>query len=87
MIYINAKQCLTKFASTVSELDNIKLIKSTILDLFIKNPISGCFNPSKQAWSMRSVFEKMLEEKNYSILDILDKHFCTIRGIDINLNS
>ena len=52
MIYIYAKECLTKLASNVSEVDNIKLIKETILDLFIKNPISGSFNFPKPVWSM-----------------------------------
>ncbi len=60
MIYIYAKECLTKLASNVSEVDNIKLIKETILDLFIKNPISGSFNFPKPVWSMRPIFEKML---------------------------
>jgi hypothetical protein len=71
MIYIHAKQCLTKLALTVSEVDNLKLIKETILDLFIKNPISGCFDFPKPTWSMRPIFEKMLEEKNYTVLEIL----------------
>lgn len=56
MIYIYAKECLTKLASSVSDVDNIKLIKETILDLFIKNPISGCFNFPKPVWSMRPIF-------------------------------
>lgn len=29
----------------------------------------------------------MLEEKNYTILDILETKFTCIRGIDLNLNS
>jgi hypothetical protein len=60
MIYIYAKQSLTKLALTVSEVDNLKLLKETILDLFIKNPISGCFDFPKPVWSMRPVFERML---------------------------
>lgn len=60
MIYIYAKECLTKLASKVKEVDNIKLIRETILDMFIKNPISGCFSFPKPVWSMRPVFEKML---------------------------
>jgi len=52
---------LTKLATLVSEVDNIKLIRETILDMFIKNPISGCFAFPKPEWSMRGVFEKMLE--------------------------
>lgn len=87
MIYIYSKQCLTKLATTVSEVDNLKLLKETILDLFINNPISGCFDFPKPEWSMRPVFEKMLEEKNYTILDILETKFTCIRGIDLNLNS
>ena len=71
VIYIYAKECLTKLASSVSDGDNIKLIKETILDLFIKNPISGCFNFPKPVWSMRPIFEKMLEEGNFAIIDTL----------------
>lgn len=29
----------------------------------------------------------MIEEKNYTLIQILEKQFCTIRGIDLNLNS
>jgi hypothetical protein len=68
MVYIYAKECLTKLASMVSEMDNIKLIRETILDMFIKNPISGCFSFPKPEWSMRGVFEKMLEEGNLTLL-------------------
>lgn len=42
MIYIYSKECLTKMVS-VSQIDSLKLIKETILDLFIKNPINGPF--------------------------------------------
>lgn len=87
IIYVHAKQCLTKLASSVSEVDNIKLIKETILDLFINNPISGCFDFPKPTWSMRPIFEKMLADKNFAILDILEKQFVSIKGIDLNLNS
>ena len=60
MVYIYAKECLTKLAGSVAEVDNIKLIKETILDMFVKNPISGCFSFPKPTWSMRSIFQKML---------------------------
>ena len=68
-----AKQCLTKLATLVSDLDNIKLIRETILDMLIKNPISGCFDYPKPKWSMRGIFEKMLVDKNYAVIDILEK--------------
>ena len=82
-----AKECLTKLATMVSDMDNIKLIRETILDMLIKNPISGSFDYPKTKWSMRPVFEKMLDDKNYSILTMLEEKFCEIKGIDLNLNS
>lgn len=51
-----AKECLTKLAALVSDIDNIKLIRETILDMLIKNPISGSFDYPKPKWSMRPIF-------------------------------
>ena len=71
MVYIHAKNCLTKLARKVAKVDNLKLIRETILDLFIKNPISGFFDFPKPVWSMRPIFEQLLAEGNHTVFDLL----------------
>jgi hypothetical protein len=87
MVYIHAKQCLTKLAPSVSAQDSLKLLRETILDLFIDNPISGVFDYPRPAWPMRGVFERMVEEGELALVELLEKQFCTIRGLDLNLTS
>lgn len=87
MVYIHAKQCLTKLAPSVSAQDSLKLLQETILDLFIDNPISGVFDYPRPHWPMRPVFERMISEGNLALVELLEKRFGTIRGIDLNLAS
>ncbi len=47
MIYGYSKLCLTQLTS-VSDLDQTKLIKETIADLFIHDPISGWLSKPQQ---------------------------------------
>jgi hypothetical protein len=68
MVYIHAKQCLTKMAPSVSAQDSLKLLRETILDLFIDNPIAGVFEYPHPIWPMRSVFEHMLEEGDMALV-------------------
>ena len=60
MIYGYSKLCLTQLTS-VSNLDETKLIKQTITDMFINNPISGWLQQSNNQWSMRHALKKMLK--------------------------
>lgn len=87
IVYIHAKQCLTKLAPSVSAQDSLKLLRETILDLFVDNPISGVFDFPRPAWPMRGVFERLLEEGQVPLIELLEKQFCTIRGLDINMTS
>ncbi len=36
---------------------------------------------------MRGVFERMVSEGNLALIELLEKRFCTIRGLDLNLAS
>lgn len=70
MICIYSKKCLTKLA-TVSAVDRVKLIKETIVDMFIRNPISGCFDFPKPNWSMLLIFKKMIVEHDMSVIKMI----------------
>ena len=71
MVYIHAKNCLTKLARKVPKVDNFKLIRETKLDLFIKNPISGLFYLPTPLCTMRTIFEQILYEGNHADIDLL----------------
>ena len=67
MIYVYSKQCLTQLTS-VSHLDESKLIKETIADMFIHDPISGWLKKTKNEWSMKANLKKMLYNNNLEII-------------------
>lgn len=60
IVYIHAKHCLTRLSPSVSAQDTLKLLRETILDLFVDNPISGPFRLPRPAWPMRATFSRML---------------------------
>ncbi len=60
MIYGYSKLCLTQLTA-VSNLDQTKLIRETIADLFIHDPISGWLH-TKQEWSMKHALKSMLDK-------------------------
>lgn len=72
MIYGYSKLCLTQL-TTVSDLDQSKLIKETIADLFIHNPISGWLSPPTNQWSMRHSLKSMMDNNELQIIDYLEK--------------
>jgi hypothetical protein len=55
-------------APSVSAQDSLKLLRETILDLFIDNPIAGVFEYPHPIWPMRGVFEHMLEEGDMALV-------------------
>lgn len=86
MIYGYSKLCLTQLTS-VSNLDQEKLIKETITDLFIHDPISGWLSTPSQEWSMRHVLKSMMENNNLEIICHLEKEFCSIQSFETDLFS
>ena len=70
MIYGYSKLCLTQLTS-VSDLDQTKLIKETIADLFIHNPISGWLSKPQHEWSMRNSLKMMIDKGDMQIVDFL----------------
>lgn len=77
MIYGYSKLCLTQLTS-VSDLDQTKLIKETIADLFIHDPISGWLSKPQHEWSMRPSLKAMISKGDLQIIDFLEKDFCPV---------
>ena len=84
MIYGYSKLCLTQLTS-VTELDQSKLIKETIADLFIHDPISGWLSKPANQWSMRHSLKTMMENNELQIIDHLEKEFCHIQSFETDL--
>ncbi len=83
MIYGYSKLCLTQLTS-VSNLDQTKLIKETIADLFIHDPISGWLH-TNQEWSMRHALKSMMDKNDLQVIDYLEKEFCPIQSFETDL--
>jgi hypothetical protein len=79
MIYGYSKLCLTQLTS-VSDLDQTKLIKETIADLFLHEPIAGWLSKPTQEWSMRHALKSMIDKNDLQIVDYLEKEFCPIQS-------
>jgi len=84
MIYGYSKLCLTQLTS-VSDLDQNKLIKETIGDLFINDPISGWLSKPTTEWSMRHALKSMMDKNELQIIDHLEKEFCHIQAYETDL--
>ena len=86
MIYGYSKLCLTQLVS-VAELKPDELIRETITDMFMDNPISGWLASYKYKWSMRDTLKKLLKENNLDLIADLEKRFYPIKSYDVNLLS
>lgn len=85
MIYGYSKLCLTQLTSVSTNLDEVKLIKETIVDMFVEDPIGGWLRQRKQEWSMRGTLRKLMNNRQLEIVEYLEKEFCPIFSYQADL--
>lgn len=84
MIYGYSKLCLTQLTS-VSELDEIKLVKETIAAMFIHDPVAGWLGSTGENWLMRHALKRMMDNNEMGIVEYLENEFCPVHSFEADL--